>query len=199
MRATWPYGTELSSKLLEAAGKLTPSGAKERLLEDDFSQVQRFEYHSAYASPPCPSGFHLTGSLNWVAVSMLVDTGAAATLLRLDVWEQIVAHHKLPLEPCPSLRLLIAGGEPLTVHSHCKTTLGLGSNTFVIDAVMVNPLASQAILGLNFLVEQRATIDLPNCTLRLGERGYNIPLEDPSPPSGLTTKLPVRSTATNRF
>ena len=134
MRATWPYGTELLSELLKAAGKLTPFGAKDRSTEDDFSQVQRFEYHSAYASPACPSGFHLTGSLNWVAVSMLVDTGAAATLLQLDVWEQ-----QLPLEPCPSLRLLGAGGEPLTVRCHCKITLGLGSNTFVIDAVVVNP------------------------------------------------------------
>ena len=167
MRATWPYGTELSSKLLEAAGKLTPSGAKDRLLEDDFSQVQRFEYHSAYASPACPSGFHLTGSLNWVAVSMLVDTGAAATLLRLDVWEQIVTCNPLPLEPCPSMRLLGAGGEPLTVHGRSHITLGIGSNFFVVDAVVVNPLTSQAILGLNFVVEQRATIDQPNRILHL--------------------------------
>ena len=124
---------------------------------------------------PAQVGFASLGP----AVSMLIDTEAAATLLRLDVWEQIVAHNQLPLEPCPSLRLLGAGGQPLTVHGHCKITLGLGSNTFVVDAVVVNPLTSQAILGLNFLVEQRATIDLPNRTLRLGERWCNIPLEDP--------------------
>ena len=180
---------------MEAAGKLTSSGAKDQSPEDDLSQVQRFE-HSAYASPACLSGFRLTGSLNGIAVSMLVDTGSAATLLRLDVWEQIVTRNPLPLTPCPSLRLLGAGGEPLTVHGRSQITLGLGSNTFVVDAVVVNPLTSQAILGLDFLVEQRATIDLPNRTLRLGERGCNIPLEYPSSSSGLATTLPVCSTAT---
>ena len=155
-----------SSKLLKAAEKLTPTGAKDRSTEDDFSQVQRFK-HSAYASPACRSGFRLTGSLNGVAVSMLVDTGAAATLLRLDVWEQIVTCNPLPLEPCPSMRLLGAGGEPLTVHGRSHITLGIGSNLFVVDAVVVNPLTSQAILGLNFVVEQRATIDQPNRILHL--------------------------------
>ena len=152
-----------SSKLLKAAEKLAPTGAKDRSPEDDFSQVQRFE-HSAYASPACRSGF---GSLNGVAVSMLVDTGAAATLLRLDVWQQIVTCNPLPLEPCPSMRLLGAGGEPLTVHGRSHITLGIGSNLFVVDVVVVTPLTSQAILGLNFVVEQRATIDQPNRTLHL--------------------------------
>lgn len=74
---------------------------------------------------------------------MLIDTGAAVTLVRLDVWEHMAARKPLPLEPCPSLRLLGIGGESLTVYGSVSVTLQLGSHSFTVDAVVANSLTSR--------------------------------------------------------
>ena len=139
-------------------GKLTPSGAADRPPEGDFSQVYSPE-HITYTSPvSLLSGFRLTASLNGVGVSMLVDTGSAVSLLRLDVWKRIMAQNPGSLEPCPALRLLGAGGEPLSVHGRAYTTLLLGTKRFPLNMVVVDPLTSPAILGLDFLMDQQANI-----------------------------------------
>ena len=101
------------------------------------------------------------------------------SLLRLDVWEQIVVSNPVVLQPCATMQLLGAGGEPLTVHGWAQVSLKLGSNCFLINKVVVSSLTSQAILGLDFLVDQQATISLTNRTLQLKEGGCDIPLEAP--------------------
>lgn len=165
--------------LVQPAGKLTPSGAADQPLEGNLNQVH-FPESTVYTSPiSLLSGFCLTGSLNGVDVSMLVNTAAAVLLLQLDVWEQIMVSNPVVLQPCTTLRLLGAGGEPLTVHGRAQVSLKLGSNCFLINTVVVSSLTSQAILGLDFLVDQQASISLPNRTLQLKEAGCNIPLEVP--------------------
>ena len=81
------------------------------------------------------------------------------------------------LQPCATLQLLGAGGETLTVHGRAQVSLKLGSNCFLINTVVVSSLTSQAILGLDCLVDQQATISLANRTLQLKEGGCDIPLE----------------------
>ena len=119
------YGTGLPIEPKRAAGKLITSGATDRPPESELSEVQIPE---SYTLPVHPSsGFRLSGSVNGVGISLLVDTGAAVTLLRLDAWEQVVAQGPISLEPWPTVRLLSAGGMPLTVHGRAKVILGLGS------------------------------------------------------------------------
>ena len=93
------------------------------------------------------------------------------------------------LEPCPALRLLGAGGEPLSVHGRAYTTLLLGTKSFPLNMVVVDPLTSPAILGLDFLVDQQATISFSDRTLQLKEEGCKFALEEPPTYGGPATKL----------
>ena len=127
---------------------------------------------------------------------MLVDTGAAVTLLRMDMWEQVVAWDSTPLEPCPTLKIIGAGGEPLTVHGRAHLTFELGPVSFPVEAIVVHPLTSPAILGLDFLLQQQATIDLPNQTLHLKERGCDIALQQPALLGDGPREFPVQVAAT---
>ena len=64
------------------------------------------------------------------------------------------------------MKLVSAGGAPLTVHGCVE--LKLGTERFVTEVVVASPLTSEAILGLDFLVEHQASIDLTTKTLHLG-------------------------------
>ena len=185
------HGTGLLPELLQTAGKLSTSSPMDQPLEVEPREVhipERFVYTSS-VSPT--SGFRLSGVVNGISISLLVDTGAAVTLLRLDTWEQVAAKDPVALELWPAVRLLSAGGVPLTVHGCARITLGLGAESFQVEVVVASPLTLQAILGLNFLLQQQATINLASKTLHLAEKGCNIPLQDPAALTDTAVELPV--------
>ena len=135
-----------------------------------------------YVSPVTPTGgYRLSGTLNGTEISLLLDTGAAVTLLRADTWSQITAKTPQQLRSWSTVTLVSAGGTPLTIHGCACVELELEGNTFMTDIVVVSPLTAEAILGLDFLQEQQASIDLANKTLHLREKGCDIPLRDPTP------------------
>ena len=68
----------------------------------------------------------------------------------------------------------------------------LEGRRFVADVVVVSPLTSEAILGLDFLRQQQASIDLGCQTLRLRESGYDIPLQSPTPLCACSVEQCVR-------
>ena len=65
-----------------------------------------------------------------------------------------------------------------------------------MDVVVVSPLTSRAILGLYFLLQQQATIDLTRRSLHLAKRECNISLQDSTIPTDRVAELPVRCTET---
>ena len=83
-----------------------------------------------------------------------------------------------------------AGGIPLTVHGCACMRLELGGRVFRNNFVVVSPLTSEAILGIDFLQAQRAVIDMGRGTLSLQESGCNIFLDPPNP---LHANLAVQS------
>lgn len=82
---------------------------------------------------------------------MLLDTGVAVTLLRKDAWARVVAENRQKLEPWSALKLVSAGGTPLTIHGSACVKLELEGKKFPTEIVVVNPLTSEAIVGLGFL------------------------------------------------
>ena len=154
----------------------------DRPLEVNPSKVQTPET-IVYASPVMPmSGYRLSGLVDGIDVSLLLDTGAAATLLRADTWSQVAAKTQRSLQPWSMARLVSADGAPLTVHGCARIDLILGPEKFVTEVVVVGPLPSEAILGLDFLIDQQASINLSNKTLHLRERGCDILLQDSTKP-----------------
>ena len=127
-------------------------------------------------------GFQVEGKVNGTATSFLLDTGAAATLLRKDTWER-VSKDSRELLPCPEQRLVSVDGTPLKVHGQSKVTLNLAGETFTTNVIVVSPLTSPAILGLDFLRKHNATINLHRQLLtfdRMDEQSIHVPLQDPA-------------------
>ena len=148
-------------------------------------------------APVMPTGgYRLPAKIDGVDVRMLLDTGAAVTLLRHDIWLQIASRSPRSLKPWPMAVLVSAGGNPLTIHGCADIMLGVGGRNFKTEMVVVSPLTSEAILGLDFLQRQRALIDLDRPRLCLKESACNIPLQSPSLTTEDTIDRKVRCTNT---
>ena len=140
----------------------------------------------------------MEGSVNGVPTSFLLDTGAAVTLLRRDTWANVTASHPQELTSWPSLRLVGADGSPLTVHGRARVNLEVDGETMAIDAAIVSPLTSEAILGLDFLKEHRALIDIPQKQLYLRDKQHTLPLRESSH-APLATRVRVHIENTTRI
>ena len=159
-------------------GKLTTPGALGQAPEGEASKA-----HSSVrvcVSPVSPSGgYRLVGAVNGVQTSLLLDTGTAVTLLRDDIWVRVTTKTPQELKPWSALQLVSADGSPLTIHGSARVKLELEGEEFMVNTMVVSPLTSEAILGLDFLQEQQALIDLASKRLSLRSKGCIIPLTDP--------------------
>ena len=80
-------GTQLPSALNpKAAGKLDTPDTADRVSGGGSGEIQPPAVIS-----PITGGYQVPGNINGVSFTLLVDTGAAVTLLREDVWTQIAA------------------------------------------------------------------------------------------------------------
>ena len=118
------------------------------------------------------------------------------TLLRRDVWLRIATQKPQDLVPWSAATLVSAGGTPLAIHGCASVRLVVGGKEFSTEVVVVSPLTSEAILGLDFLQEQRASIDLGCQTLHLKESGCDIALQHPAPVSLCSAEQQVRTANT---
>ena len=147
---------------------------------------------------PITGGYRLPGCVNGVDITLLLDTGAAVTLLRQDVWAKVAASPDSPaqLGSWTGASLVSAGGTPLTVHGCACLALNLGGKIFPTNFVVVSPLTSEAILGIDFLQAQQAKIDLGEKTVCLRESGCNIRLDSPVPEKSCPLEHHVRTVHT---
>lgn len=139
----------------------------------------------------------MPGAINGVGLSLLIDTGAVVTLLREDVWRRVTAAHPQDLKPWSAITLVSAGGTTITIHGCGLVELELKHKKYPMEIVVVSPLTSEGIIGLNFLQDQKAVIDLANRRLHFKEDEYSIPLGDlmplqPAEPQVRATKTVIR-------
>ena len=72
------------------------------------------------------------------------------------------------------LKLVSAGGVPLTIHGSARVELELEEEKFATEIVVVSPLTTEAILGLDFLSQHRASINLVDKKLHLAECSLSL-------------------------
>ena len=101
------------------------------------------------------------------------------TLIHRDTWARTTSHPQ-ELTSWPSLKLVSADGSPLTVHGRARVNLQVEGQAMAIDAAIVSPLTTEAILGLDFLREHKALIDIPQKQLYLGDKQCTLPLREPA-------------------
>ena len=96
----------------------------------------------------------MVATVNKVTVTFLLDTGSALTILQKDVWDQC----KHSLTSWNELSLVGAEGTMLTVYRSALIQWEADGKVFVQTVIVVDPLTTQAILGLDFL--RGCSIDL---------------------------------------
>ena len=123
------------------------------------------------------------------AATFLLDTGAAVSLLRYDIWLQAKpAEHSL--RPWLGNSLVGVDGTPLTLHGYTDVTVCLSNIPFTITFAVAEGLTTEAILGLDFLQTNRCVLDMGKRTLQITQHPP-IPLLQPQLPatSPLTVSL----------
>ena len=104
--------------------------------------------------------FVLNGQINGVSVSILVDTGAAATVLSKDVWD-LVNTDGAELEPVGvGVGLVGVQGSPLQLHGSTQQQLCVQGDVFPVKMIVADSLMSDVILGRDFLKTHQCTVDL---------------------------------------
>jgi hypothetical protein len=196
---SWSSRPKLPSA--ETCGKQTYKPAGKRLTPDTADRVLGGEYLKVLTDTvisPVTGGYQLPGCVNGLDVALLLDTGAAVTLLRQDVWDKVAAtpDSLASLRPWTEVSLVSAGGTPLTVHACARLALTLGGANFQTDFVVVSPLTSEAILGIDFLQAQEAKIDLGRKTVDLRDSGCKIVLHSPVPLQSCPSEQDVRTVHT---
>ena len=133
--------------------------------------------HPLYIYPITPAGcFCMPGEVGGEPISFLLDTGATVTLIGSDVWRQINAKQPTKLQPWSDLRLVGVDGPPLEVYSQVHVAVVAQSKTLETEALVVSPLTTEGILGLDLFKKHQATIDVRNRKLLLGSCNCTLTL-----------------------
>lgn len=116
--------------------------------------------------------------------SFLVDTGAAVSLISLDVWKQLSA--PVTLEPLVKQRLVSVSGSPLEVAGSARVTIVIGGTGFEVTVIVVDGVAAEGILGLDFLQLHQCSIDIDKRLLYLQNASIQVQLDSRKPRGGST-------------
>ena len=113
----------------------------------------------------------LPGSVYGVDLDWLVDTGCSVTLLSMRSYKNIPGHQRPKLNPFNS-KLTQAGGTPLQVLGTADMSIKVGRQK-IKHSVVVADCLDQGILGLDFLTQHGARIDLCNSSISIS--GVEVP------------------------
>lgn len=125
-----------------------------------------------YSVTPTPA-YHVDGYVNNVPASMVIDTGAAVTLLRKEFWLKT----NTTLNSWKGPDLVGANGTPITVCGTAAVVFKIGSCSFSMEAVVSDVLTADAILGLDFLEEHKCTIAAGRKLFTLRDGEVSVPLD----------------------
>ena len=116
------------------------------------------------------SSLYITGYIAGVQTSILVDTGAAYTIMSSQLWRDTMAAKLDPVEGS----LVSATGEELQILGQATLPLRLGLREFLHSVMVVENLEHTCLLGADFLAENKCVINYDNKTLAIA--GQELPL-----------------------
>ena len=105
-------------------------------------------------------------------VKMLIDTGAAVTL----VHRKVLIGKGMSLKLKPVLTPVItASGEQLTIDGQGTAVFTLGRSVVEQDVLVMGEIAEDCLLGADFLLKHKGVIELDKAVLYLGENKGHLP------------------------
>ena len=127
--------------------------------------------------------YHLQGMVDGVPARLLVDTGAAATLINRTVWDRICQRNgDLQLEKVTGKRLVGVQGSPLQILGSSQVKISLSREEFESSVLVVDCLTTEVILGRDFLSRYKCTVDVGENLIHFKEKGVTMCLD--CPPGG---------------
>ena len=99
--------------------------------------------------------------------SFLVDTGANVTAIKADVWRQLPALSKHPPIKTTIRSIKSVTGETIPVLGRVEVPFHINLRSYPFNALIIDAMAYDAILGRDFLEFYKAKIDLEHHTLAL--------------------------------
>ena len=162
------------------SGKLDTLGAPGRAFEGvDQMANQKSDIHilpvcttNTYSIPAvieCPSPVSASQPSKQLSVSLLLDTGAAVSLLRKDKWD-LIASPDTPLNPWNGPRLTGVEGSPLIVFGCSPIWIRLSGEVFQWTMLIVDQLTTEGILGLDFLEANSCSVNMANRCIHFPEK-----------------------------
>ena len=172
----------------EAAGKLdTPcTGSRVQEGRELMTHTENLRKELTVSVVTPTGGFRVDGTVHGITASFLVDTGSAVTLIRKDIWEKMQVSKKGPLQPWSEHPLVGVDGTPLDVYGHITADLTIEGHPYSMDMVVVSPLTTEAILGLDFMKKNEVSLDLGKGKLIVGNRSP-VPICQKSRPTQINS------------
>eukprot|EP00731_Ephydatia_muelleri_P012982 Em0007g292a len=166
-----------SGKLPSLSGTSLPHGGRRPVkAQDDKLTVPSLAVNSGVS-------YRIRGVIGAVGVDFVIDTGAAVSLVRRDVWEQIVKGDcTLVLEQWAGRRLVGVNGAPLSVSGCKKVDIFLNGMPFKVMCVVTDDIMVEAILGLDIVNAHNGIIDCGSKRLTFPSRNISVPLQMQSCP-----------------
>ena len=131
---------------------------------------------NVYPVDPANS-FRVDGKVNGKPVSFLLDTGAAVSLIRKDIWDSLEWGTDLTTWSSDA-QLVGVDGSPLPVCGCIQMMLNLGGKMeYPVQIIVVESLTPGAILGLDFLRDNDCIIDIAERRLHFPRHSTAVPLQ----------------------
>ena len=118
--------------------------------------------------------YFVTAYVQGVPIQLMVDTGAAVSLLGRDVWNMLSRTSNCSLEQWSGGRLVGVEGSSVPVHGMTTMDIQLQGQMVSIDFVVVEMLKVESLMGLDFLEKNNCVIDLSEKVLQF--KGVQVPL-----------------------
>ena len=144
--------------------EITADGKRETLSAVSWAGEGKQKAHVSQSNVPTfsvdtESDYIVEGRVNGYPVNILIDAGAAASIVSNHVWEKIRS-------PGPELRsatekkLVGVQGTLLQLNGTTHIDIELCSKKFSCDIIMADFLAADIILGQHFLKVNKCTIEM---------------------------------------
>ncbi|KAL5496456.1 hypothetical protein EMCRGX_G012740 [Ephydatia muelleri] len=172
-----------SGKLQSLSGKSLPREGRRHV------EAQTDQLTVPSLSVTCGVSYSVKGVIGVVAIAFVVDTGAAVSLIRKDVWTQLVNRDStLVLEQWSGKKLVGVNGASLSICGCGNIQVLFKGTPFMVTCIVTDDITIEAILGLDFLEANSCVIDCGQKVLTFPSQKLSIPfLSKTTTEQGVTT------------
>jgi len=124
------------------------------------------------------SAFYIKGLVNQYTVNFMLDTGAAVSLISSKLWHSLKDNVTV-LVTGESPALVGVGGHPVVVQGTARLNVTFGRKDYTMDTIVADLQGMEAIVGLDFLTKNEASIDTSHKILHLIGLSQPISLDKP--------------------